>query len=59
MSAIGADRSAVNVRYWSLADIDLCNANVRFRGQSGHDLLRCECLLLTQSRHRRTRVRGS
>jgi hypothetical protein len=25
--------------------------NVRFRGQSGHGFLRCECLLLTQSGH--------
>ena len=25
--------------------------NVRFRGQSGHDLLRCTCPLMTQSEH--------
>ena len=33
------------------ADICYCTADVRFRGQSGHDLLRCTCLLLTQSGH--------
>jgi CheY-like chemotaxis protein len=38
-----------NVRYWHKADIARCTAHVRFRGQSGHDLLRCTCLLLTQS----------
>src|SRR5262245_14130527 len=27
--------------------------NVRFRGQSGHALVRCTCLLLTQSGHER------
>jgi hypothetical protein len=26
-----------------------CTAHVRFRGQSGHDVLHCTCLLLTQS----------
>jgi hypothetical protein len=26
-----------------------CAANVRFRGQSGHTVLHCKCLLLTQS----------
>ena len=39
------------VRYWHLADISDRTANVRFRGQSGHDLLRRTCPLLTQSGH--------
>ena len=30
---------------------DLVTKHVRFWGQSGHDLLRCTCLLLTQSGH--------
>ena len=30
-------------------------ANVRFWGQSGHDVLHCKCLLLTQSGHSRPR----
>jgi hypothetical protein len=40
------------VRYWPIADIASCTAHVRFRGESGHDLLRRECPLLTQSGHR-------
>jgi hypothetical protein len=40
-----------DVRYWPLADIPSCTARVRFRGQSGHDFLRRECLLLTQTGH--------
>jgi hypothetical protein len=40
-----------DVRYWPLADMDCCAANVRFRGQSGHAFLRRECSLLTQSGH--------
>jgi len=36
------------------ADMDLCAANVRFWGQSGHDVLRRTCRLLTQSGHRKT-----
>jgi len=28
-----------------------CAAHVRFRGQSGHGLVHCTCLLLTQSGH--------
>src|SRR5262245_8934285 len=27
--------SSTRVRFWPLADINLCSANVRFRGQSG------------------------
>ena len=42
-----------DVRYWHLADIPSCTAHVRFRGQSGHDLLQCKCPLMTQSGHRR------
>ena len=38
-----------DVRFWHLADMGCFTAHVRFRGQSGHDLLRCTCLLLTQS----------
>jgi hypothetical protein len=37
------------VRYWPKADIVPCTAHVRFRGKSGHDILRCECPLMTQS----------
>ena len=38
-----------DVRSWHKADIPSCTAHVRFRGQSGHDFLRCECPLMTQS----------
>ena len=31
--------------------------DVRFRGQSRHDILRCECLLLTQSGHPKFHVK--
>jgi len=41
----------MNVNYWPKADISYCSAHVCFRGQSGHDLVRCICLLLTQSGH--------
>ena len=40
-----------HVRYWHKADMPSCAAHVRFRGQSGHDLLHCKSLLLTQSGH--------
>ena len=40
-----------NVRYWHLADIPEPAINVRFWGKSGHRLVRCTCLLLTQSGH--------
>ena len=40
-----------DVRYWHKADIAYCTAHVRFRVQSGHDVLHCKCLLLTQSGH--------
>jgi len=30
-------RMTANVRYWHKADIGYCTANVRFRGESGHD----------------------
>ena len=40
-----------NVRYWHKADIPSCTAHVRFWGKSGHRLVRCTCLLLTQSGH--------
>jgi hypothetical protein len=42
---------AANVRFWPKADIRSCTAHVRFRGQSGHGFLRCECPLMTQSGH--------
>jgi hypothetical protein len=38
-----------DVRYWHKADIGLCAAHVRFRGQSGHALLHCTCMLLTKA----------
>jgi hypothetical protein len=41
------------VRFWLLAELPFCTANVRFRGQSGHRLLQCKCPLMTQSGHRR------
>ena len=47
----GAAPAERAVRCWHLADIFVCIAHVRFWGQSGHDLLRCTCLLLTQSGH--------
>jgi hypothetical protein len=31
------------------ADIPSCTAHVCFRGESGHGLVHCTCLLLTQS----------
>ena len=40
-----------DVRYWHKADIPLCTAHVRYWGKSGHDVLHCTCLLLTQSGH--------
>ena len=40
-----------NVRYWHLADILTDAFNVRFWGESGHDFLRYERPLLTQSGH--------
>jgi hypothetical protein len=40
-----------DVRYWHLADILIGPLNVRYWGQSGHDLLRRTRLLLTQSGH--------
>jgi len=41
-----------HVRLWHLADIAGLPLNVRFKGQSGHDLLQRECPLVTQSGHR-------
>ena len=38
-------------RLWDKADIHLSPVNVRFRGKSGHDERRAECLVLTQSGH--------
>ena len=38
------------------ADIPGCTAHVRFRGQSGHDVLHRTCPLLTQSGHSRRRA---
>ena len=43
MSAIGTKRTSAS-----------CTAHVRFRSKSGHAVLRCKCLLLTQSGHGRT-----
>ena len=43
-----------NVRFWHLADMTFCTAHVRFRSKSGHDFLRCERPLLTQSGHTQT-----
>ena len=40
-----------NVRYWPLADMPRCTANVRFRGSSGHDDCSAKCPLMTQSGH--------
>ena len=40
-----------NVCYWHKAAITWCTANVRFWSKSGHAVLRCTCLLLTQSGH--------
>src|SRR5262249_67328 len=36
-------------RFWLIVDIRRCAANVRFWGKSGHCLLQCICLLLTQT----------
>ena len=47
-----------NVRYWHKADMDQCTAHVRYWGQSGHALLHCKCLLLTQSGHPGANNRG-
>ena len=44
----------VNVRYWPIADVRSCTAHVRFWNKSGHVVLRCKCLLLTQSGHWRS-----
>ena len=32
--------TAADVRYWPKADIPVCTARVRFRGESGHELVR-------------------
>jgi hypothetical protein len=48
--------SLCDVRFWHLADIPLCTAHVCYWGKSGHGVLRCTCLLLTQSGHRTTGV---
>ena len=40
-----------DVRFWPKADIPSCTAHVRFRRQSGHDVLQRKCPLLTQSGH--------
>ena len=37
----------LNVRYWPLADIDLCSANVRFWGQSRYADCDAKCLKRT------------
>src|SRR5262249_294982 len=37
------------------ADMGICTAHGRFRGQSGHAFLHCKCLLLTQSYIRTTK----
>jgi hypothetical protein len=43
------------VRFWPKADIPILSADVRFCrrywGNSGHGLLHCKCLLVTQSGH--------
>src|SRR5262249_29185344 len=44
-------RKQSDVRSWHKADMPIILSNVRFRGQSGHRLLHCTCLLLTQSGH--------
>src|SRR6478752_8693729 len=46
-----ANAPAATARYWPLADIGYCAAHVRYWGESGHAVLHCKCLLLTQSRH--------
>ena len=43
------EEAPLNVRYWHKADIPSCTVHVRFRGQSGHAVLRCTRLLLTKS----------
>jgi hypothetical protein len=45
-----SDRVPQNVRFWPLADMRQCTAHVRFRGQSGHDVLHCKCSLMTPKR---------
>src|SRR5690242_19124155 len=47
-----------DVRYWHLADIPSCTAHVRFRSKSGHAVLRCKCLLMTQSGHLAGQLNG-
>ena len=47
----GARVKPYDVRYWHKADMPSCTAHVRCWGQSGHDVLHCKCLLLTQSGH--------
>jgi len=32
--------TAADVRYWPKADIPVCTAHVRFRGEGGHELVR-------------------
>src|SRR6516164_9653896 len=51
MADTSQDTLLTRCNAWPKADIPSCNAHVRFRGQSGHDLLRRICLLLTQSGH--------
>ena len=45
-----------NVRYWHKADIPTGSTNVRFTPESGHWLEMPQCLLLTQSGHRRLKI---
>ena len=40
-----------SVRYWHIADMRQCAANVRFRGYSGHHVCTAKCPLMTQSGH--------
>jgi hypothetical protein len=49
-------RKAASVRSLSKADIPARATDVRFWGQSGHDVDLMRCLLLTQSRHRRLTI---
>src|SRR6185503_1101709 len=40
--------TALHVRYWPKADMTVCTAHVRFRGQSRHDFRIAVCPLMTQ-----------
>ena len=50
------EHAPVDVSSWHLADMAIAAANVRFWGNSGHQVTALQCPLLTQSGHERLRI---